>query len=132
MDSPTKQVHIEKVTDKLQSVRHHILACVIVYLVLMLVLMLMVVPPCSSSLPVSCPISDFGYLNVSLQVRKGTQQEAQTIAVTKDLGSADDLFYVLSFGGEVTGPILAHPSGSCESTESEVQVISTATSGESQ
>lgn len=50
--------------------------------------------------------------------------------MTKDTADADDLFYVLSFGGEVTGRIPAHPSGTCESTEPEVQIISTATSGE--
>lgn len=40
-------------------------------------------------------------------------------------------YFVLSFGGEVTGPILANANGSCEPAASEVQVISTSTSGES-
>lgn len=67
------------------------------------------------------------------QVRKGTWQEIQTIAVTaaNDLLAEDNsTFFVLSFGGEVTGPILANANGSCEPAVSEVQVISTSTSGE--
>lgn len=43
---------------------------------------------------------------------------------------ATDVYFVLEFEGETTGPILAHDSTSCDSTQSEVQKISTSTSGE--
>ncbi len=62
------------------------------------------------------------------QIRKGTQQEIQTVAVTK--ADTNDVHFVLEFEGETTGPILAHDSASCDSTQSEVQKISTSTSGE--
>ncbi|CAM9800578.1 unnamed protein product [Ectocarpus sp. 6 AP-2014] len=68
---------------------------------------------------------------VSEEVRKGTWQEIQTIVVTaaNDLLAVDNsTYFVLSFGGEVTGPILANGNGSCEPAVSEVQVISTSTS----
>lgn len=62
------------------------------------------------------------------QIRKGTWQEVQTITATAGYGNAP--YFGLSFGGEMTGPILANVDGSCEPSLSEVQVISTSTSGE--
>ncbi|CAM9693743.1 unnamed protein product, partial [Laminaria digitata] len=65
------------------------------------------------------------------QVRKGTWQEIQTISVTAegDTQSAENsTYFVLSFGGGATGPILANANGSCEPLVPEVQVISTSTS----
>lgn len=76
---------------------------------------------------------DYDHHAPNRQVRKGTWQEIQTIAVTaaNDLLDVDNsTYFVLSFGEEVTGPILANANGSCDSDASEIQVISTSTSGE--
>lgn len=67
------------------------------------------------------------------QVRKGTWQEIQTVTVkaaNESSNPGNATYFVLSFGEEVTGPILANTNGSCEPALSEVQVISTSTSGE--
>lgn len=50
-------------------------------------------------------------------------------AVDAGSSNGNSTYFVLSFGGEVTGPILANANDSCEPAVSEVQVISATTSG---
>lgn len=62
------------------------------------------------------------------QIHKGTWQEIQTVTAATGFDNAP--YFRLSFRGDMTGPIPANVDGSCESSVSEVQVVSTSTTGE--